>query len=87
MQDAQYGVAAQHARSRPTHDNPYLLALVRAIAMNQAIGAGWLGVTKDATLQPAASILQQFVTTCTEWRSRLMSVGAAIHAQHGAYGF
>ena len=80
VQNAKDRVPAQHAWSRPAHDGSHLLAQGGAVAVHQAIGAGWLGVTEGAVLETSRGVIEQFAATCTEPRRRWVSMAAAVHA-------
>jgi len=85
MPDTQNGVSQQHPWPSPAHHNPYLFAHVLGVAVHNAFGTIWLGVTENTALQSALRVVKQVHAVSAPWLAVMM--GGAIHVDHHFDGF
>ena len=59
VHERQHRVAQEHTWASVTHHGAHLLAHLRLVTVNGAVGAGWLTHTEGALLDALQSVLQQ----------------------------
>jgi hypothetical protein len=80
--DRKQRVAQQHPWTSVTHDFTSLGSSRWFVAMNRAVGAGWLVVAIRAFLKTTAGVVEKLSTACAKIIGRRIVMVGAVNADH-----
>ena len=80
--DCKQRVAQQHPWTSVTHDFTSLGSSRWFVAMNRAVGAGWLVVAIRAFLKTTVGVVEKLSTACANIIGRRIVMVGAVNADH-----
>ena len=80
--NCEYWVTQKHTRASIPHDLFYLLFARRLVAVNRAVGAGWLVIAIRTFLKTTAGVVEKLSTACAKIIGRRIVVVGTVDADH-----